>query len=291
MQTISNQILTVKVSPKGAELASIFNNETGLEYLWNGDPAFWPKQSPILFPIVGGLRNETYNYKGNSYKMGRHGFMRDFEFELTNKTENSLTFTLTQNEKTLQQYPFNFSFSVTYSINNNVLTCKYDVANTGNEVMYFSCGAHPAFNVPLTNDTEYTDWHLKFSAVENSPKWPISKNGLIEMEPTPFLENTDTLPLSKPLFYGDALIFKNLQSSAITIQSDKSAHGLTLNSAGFSYYGIWAFKDANFVCLEPWFGLNDTEASTGTGELNEKEGILSLGANETWTKFWTAEMF
>jgi galactose mutarotase-like enzyme len=289
MQALSNEVLTIKINPKGAELTSIFNHETGLEYLWNGDPAFWPKQSPVLFPIVGGLRNGTYNYNGKSYQMGRHGFTRDFEFEITHSTATSVTFTLTQNEKTVEQYPFNFSFSVTYSINKNILTCSYSVTNTGNEIMYFSCGAHPAFNIPLTSDTTYTDWYLKFSSVENTPKWVLSKNGLIDNEPIACLENTQQLPLSKPLFYGDALIFKSLKSDAITIQSDKSTHGLTLNAAGFPYYGIWAFKDANFVCLEPWFGLNDTEASTG--ELDKKEGILSLAPNENWTKSWTAEMF
>ena len=289
MQQITNGILLVSISEKGAELQSIINKQTGLEYLWSGDAAFWGKKSPVLFPIVGGLKNNTYNYQGNSYQLSRHGFARENVFEVTAATEAIATYTLTSNEATLKAYPFAFSFAVTYGIEGNKLTCTYTVKNTGNEPMYFSCGAHPAFKVPLVDGTAYTDWHLQFDAIENTGKWPLSADGLILKEPIACLENTHQLPLTKALFYGDALVFKDLKSTAISIVSNKSKHGLTMQFEGFPYYGIWAFKDADFVCLEPWCGIADSIDTTG--ELKDKEGIILLVENEVWERSWRVEMF
>lgn len=289
MQTIANDILSVQISTKGAELQSIFNHITGLEYLWNGDASFWGKKSPVLFPIVGGLKNGTYSYKDKSYQLSRHGFARDMEFAITQATTNSVEYTLLSNEETLAVYPFNFKFLVTYAIDENILTCTYSVVNTGEENMYFSCGAHPAFAIPLTENTQYEDWELQFSSIENTGKWPLSTDGLIEQAPIDCLLNTQTLPLTKPLFYGDALVFKNLASTQISITSNKSKHGLTMQFDGFPYYGIWSAKDANFVCLEPWCGIADN--TLASGKLEEKEGIIELAPQNTWQKKWQVSLY
>ena len=286
---ISNQILEVEIASKGAELQSIINKETGLEYLWNADHAFWSKKSPVLFPIVGGLKNNTYNYNNKSYQLSRHGFARDSFFEITTQTENSVTYTLNSSEATLKNYPFDFSFAVIYTIEENKLICTYTVKNTGNETMFFSCGAHPAFKVPLTGNTDFTDWHLQFSATENAGIWPLSAEGLILKETIPCLNNTNQLELSKPLFYKDALVFKNLQSTTIAIISSKSKHGLTMQFDGFPFYGIWSCKDADFVCLEPWCGIADSIDTSG--ELQEKEGIQNLTPQAIWERSWSVVLF
>jgi galactose mutarotase-like enzyme len=289
MQQLTNGILEVSISPKGAELQSIINKQTGLEYLWNADPSFWSKKSPVLFPIVGGLRNNSYQYQGKSYQLNRHGFARESLFEVHELTATAVSYVLQSNENTLKIYPFDFAFFVSYAINGNKLTCAYKVENTGNEPMYFSCGAHPAFKVPLIDGTDYTDWFLHFSETENTGKWPLSPEGLILEQPVPCLENINKLPLTKPLFYGDALVFKDLKSAAITIASDKSAHGLKMDFEGFPYYGIWSFKDADFVCLEPWCGIADS--IDASGQLQDKEGIVLLEAKDVWERTWGVEMF
>lgn len=289
MQTIANDILTIQISTKGAELQSIFNHATGLEYVWNGDANFWGKKSPVLFPIVGGLKNGTYSYKNKSYKLGRHGFARDMEFVVTQVTKSSIEYTLESNEQTLALYPFSFNFLVTYTIEENILTCTYTVENTGDENMFFSCGAHPAFAIPLTENTNFEDWELQFSAIENTGKWPLSADGLIEQASINFLNNTQTLPLTKSLFYSDALVFKNLASNKISILSNKSKHGLTMQFDGFSYYGIWSAKDANFVCLEPWCGIADNTLTSG--KLEEKEGIIELEPQNIWQKNWQVSLY
>ncbi len=289
MQQITNGLLQITITEKGAELESILNTQTGLEYLWNADPAFWPKKSPVLFPIVGGLKDNAYRYQGKNYQLGRHGFARESVYAVSAQTENSITYTLTTNVATANIYPFDFSFSVTYTIDGNTLFCSYEVENRGSEALYFSCGGHPAFNIPLTKETGFTDWYLQFEQVENTPRWPIGPDGLILDHSIPCLENTNRLPLTKPLFYGDALVFKDLKSTSISILSDKSENGLTMNFEGFPYYGIWSFKDADFVCLEPWCGIADTINSTGV--LQEKEGIIFLEPNNIWKRGWDVAFF
>lgn len=289
MQIISNDILNIEISPNGAELQSILNTKTGIEYLWNADPNFWSKKSPVLFPIVGGLKNGSYQFNNMTYHLGRHGFARDRIFEVYHQSNDSITYVLKSNEETLSVYPFEFNFFVTYHLMGSQLTCTYKVENTGSQILYFSCGAHPAFKVPLTNDTVFEDWQLQFSSIENTPKYPLSAVGLIEEMPIACLENTNLLPLNKELFYTDALVFKNLQSNKISIVSTKSEHGLTMQFDGFPYYGIWSFKNANFVCLEPWCGIADGVKTNS--KLEDKEGIYQLNINATWQRSWSVDLF
>ncbi|HVI44724.1 MAG TPA: hypothetical protein VM802_07635, partial [Chitinophaga sp.] len=108
MIIINNEKLTVAIAEKGAELQSISRRDNDLEYLWSGDPAFWGKKSPVLFPVVGGLKDNTYQYNVHNYTLGRHGFARDQVFTVASKGEDQVTFMLTDSEATLQVYPFRF---------------------------------------------------------------------------------------------------------------------------------------------------------------------------------------
>lgn len=274
MHSISNNIISIQVADKGAELQSIYHEQHKLEYLWSGDPAFWAKKSPVLFPVVGGLKNNSYKYKGKEYRLGRHGFARDNTFELVEKTNSSLTFSLTNNEQTKASYPFDFTFYVKYSLQENKLQVTFILENIGSENLLFSVGAHPAFAVPLVEGTDYEDYYLQFSETENAGRWPLSSDGLIETTPIHLLKNENKLPLKKELFYKDAIVFKHLASDAISIISDKTPRGITVEFAGFSYIGIWAAKDADFVCIEPWCGIADSV--NASGNLEDKEGIHTL---------------
>ncbi|MBC7958758.1 MAG: aldose 1-epimerase family protein, partial [Vallitaleaceae bacterium] len=216
---IENDQLKIQINSMGAELDSIYNKNYQLEYLWNADPAFWPKKSPVLFPIVGTLKNDEYYFQNRSFKMGRHGFVREKEFEVAELSPENLKFSLQSNEETLKQYPFDFLFDVIYSITGNCLKVTYQVTNTGTHVMYFSVGGHPAFMLPLEAATVYEDYFLEFSAIENAGRWPISKDGLIEGAPVPLLVNTNILPLNKQLFQQDALVFKDLRSDKVSLRS------------------------------------------------------------------------
>ncbi len=285
MYSIENESLKVVVRSRGAELDSIYNKTQQLEYLWSGDPAFWGKKSPVLFPIVGTLKNDTYFFNDKEYHLGRHGFAREMEFTVSHQDATVIMFTLLSDKETLLKFPFPFRFDITYSLNANQLSVAYTVTNTGQGAMYFSVGAHPAFKVPLATDTEYEDYNLVFSQPENAGRWPISKDGLIDTPPIPLLkDNATRLPLRKELFFEDALVFKQLKSDTITLQSAKTPHGWSLSFPGFPYMGIWAAKRADFVCIEPWCGIADSV--TTDQQLEHKEGIRQLQPQQAFARQW-----
>jgi galactose mutarotase-like enzyme len=289
MIQISNEKLTVTINPHGAELQSIVRNDTGLEYLWSGDPAYWGKKSPVLFPVVGELKDNTYRYNGRQYTLGRHGFAREQLFAVTGQSADHARFHLSDNEATRKVYPFHFDFTIQYLLQDDQLQVTYLVENLDEKELLFSVGAHPAFKVPLVPDTAYEDYFLYFNKKESAGIWPLSAGGQVESAPVPFLEKTHELPLKKSLFYNDALVFKDLSSTAISICSKRTPHGLTLAFEGFPYMGIWAAKDADFVCIEPWCGIADSV--TASGALEEKEGINRLAPGKTFERTWTATIF
>ncbi len=288
MQTLKNQNLTIKVNPKGAELTSLFNNENQTEYLWNADPKFWGKSSPVLFPIVGSLKENIYLFEGQEYTLPRHGFARDREFMVEKSEENSLTFLLTHDENTLKVYPFKFEFRLIYSLENNTLKVTYSLNNIGDNKMYFSVGGHPAFAVPLSENTEYNDYFLEFNKTETFKRWGLTSGGLIETQPFDFMIDTNKLALTKELFYDDAIVFKKLESTSVILKSDKTNKQLKFDFEGFPYLGIWAAKDANFVCIEPWCGIADS--ANHYQELTAKEGIIELDLGEVFERTWRVEI-
>lgn len=286
---LENHVLKIGVHEKGAELFSVFNKKTKLEYMWSGDPSFWGKTSPVLFPIIGTLINDSFSYQNKNYSLSRHGFARDKVFEVESKTIDQVTFRIESNLDTLSKFPFSFSLRIIYQIRDASLTVTYEVCNEGNNPMYFSLGAHPAFKVPLEEGSAYEDHFLEFNTTEMAPAWMISPQGLIKNETVPVLSNTTRLPLKKELFYRDALVFKNLKSDSITIKSNRHNHGLDFAFAGFPFFGIWAAKDADFVCLEPWCGIAD--GVDHNQKIEEKEGIQRLEAGKSWSRNWSIKTY
>lgn len=289
MYIIQSDALLVSVSARGAELKNVYHKEHGLEYMWNANPSHWAKTSPVLFPVVGGLKNNRYFYEGQTYELPRHGFARDKEFVIAKQQEQSLTLSLQSNAETKAVYPFDFLLSLTYTLNNDKLTVRYSVQNTSTDNMYFSIGGHPAFAVPLVKGTSYDDYYLLFEKEETAGRWPISKEGLIEKNAQPFFNGTKKLPLTKELFAKDALVFKNLHSKEVKLLSDKTTHGLAFALSDFPFLGLWAAPGADFVCIEPWQGIADSVDADG--ELAHKEGIVGLPAGEQFTAQWCVHFF
>lgn len=287
--TIENDFLKIAVDAKGAELKSVINKFTSLEYMWNGDPAFWGKTSPVLFPIVGTLKKDNYLFDGKSYSLARHGFARDLVFEIVDHKKYSVVFLLKSSPASLEKYPFEFEFEIHYTLVKDFLEVTYNVKNPGSKTMYFSVGGHPAFKVPVANNSSYEDHYLEFDKTEDAPRWPISADGLIKLEPTPFMKNISRINLTRSLFKEDALVFKNLKSDMVSIKSDKHQHGLDFYFEGFPFLGIWAAKNADFVCIEPWCGIADSVAHDQ--RLEHKEGIEKLASEASWSKTWKARFF
>jgi galactose mutarotase-like enzyme len=286
---IEDQQLKISIHPKGAELTSIIHKTHDIEYMWGGDPAIWGKHSPLLFPIVGTLKANTYYYQGKPYSLPRHGFARDQEFAVEKQTAGSITFLLHSNETTRAVFPFDFELRVIYRLTPAGLSTTYQVKNPAAEPLWFSVGGHPAFKVPLVPDTSYTDYYLEFDQLENLPRWPVSKDGLIENEPEPLFNDTRILPLNKALFARDALVLKHLASNGVTLRSARTERGLRMDFPGFPFLGIWAAPGADFVCIEPWCGIADSVDSDQ--QLTNKEGINQLQPGGLFEKTWTLNLF
>ena len=271
--TISNSTLSVSIKHAGAELFSIKNNNNK-EYIWEGNPDFWGKHSPVLFPIVGTLKNNTYTIDGKEYQLPRHGFARDMEFQLIHKSENSATFSLASTTETLKKYPFEFELQLIYTIKDASLDIEYKVINKSDKQMPFSIGAHPAIALP----ENFENYAFEFEK-EETLKYYLLENDLISNK-TKVLETTrNSVPLNYSLFENDALIFKTLESKSLTILENSKPY-LKVDFEDFPSLGLWTKEQAPFICIEPWLGYSDT--AENSGDLFEKEGILVLDANETF---------
>ncbi|HAB8657906.1 TPA_asm: aldose 1-epimerase family protein [Listeria monocytogenes] len=275
MIKLENEVLLVEMKTAGAELTRIFHKDTGLEYLWNTDSKFWGRHSPVLFPTVGRLVEDTYLVDGKPYHLGQHGFARDRDFQVIEQTEKSVRFELDADEDSLAVYPYKFKLSIIYTIEKNTVAVSYEVENTDNKRIYFSIGAHPAFNLPLTDGTTFEDYYLDFGTEENLEtlclEGPYRSGEIKKVVDKP----AQYLPLSYDLFKNDALIFEALKQKEMTIKSDKTPHFVKVSFPEFPFVGVWTAKPGTpFLCIEPWYGIAD-----GAGEsveLRDKAGIEHL---------------
>lgn len=288
MVNLSNNQCSVAISPLGAELQSLVNMQTGMEFMWEGNPAHWGKHSPVLFPIVGSLKENTYFFEGKPYSLPRHGFARERTFGVEQVSESKAVFTLEADEDSLKVYPFNFRFQLIYELKDNALHCTYAITNPGTQTLWFSVGAHPAFKVPMVDGTTYEDHYLQFDVVEPLQRWHL-QDGLISDTSSEVAATSGRVTLHPSLFYDDAIVLKHLQSNCVTLASTAHEHGLHFHFEGFPYLGIWAAKDAPFVCIEPWRGHADTVGHNQ--QLTEKPGIERLEAGGGWERTWRVEVF
>lgn len=279
--TIKHGNLSAEIKHFGAELISLKTNQNK-EYIWEGNPEFWGKHSPILFPIVGTLKNNSFYHNEMEYHLSRHGFARDLEFELINSTENSAAFSIQSSEETLKVYPFEFELQLIYTLEENNLSIAYKVTNNGKYTMPFSIGAHPAFALP----NQFENYAIAFEK-EESLEYYILENDLISNKTKKLEVQNKQIPLTYELFKNDALIFKTLKSNSLTILENENSI-LRVHFEDFPSLGIWTKMNAPFLCIEPWFGYSDTNENSGN--LLEKEGIQILESNTTFHSKFSIEI-
>ncbi|GEP50888.1 aldose 1-epimerase [Flavobacterium noncentrifugens] len=279
---ISKSGIIARFLENGAELISL-KNHSGKEYIWEGNPKFWGKHSPVLFPIVGTLKNDSYLYNNQQYHLSRHGFARDREFSVLSKSENSIVFSLTDSDETLNVYPFHFELQVEYTLNENSLKTRYRVINKNDFEMPFSLGAHPAFAL----SENFEDYSLKFETNQELAYHLLDKDLISDQTST--LHLTDkTLTLGYKLFENDALVFKSVPAKKITILENGKPR-IKVGFSDFPDLGIWTKVGAPFLCIEPWFGYSDSAASNGN--LIEKGGIQILNPKKTFEAAFSIEIF
>lgn len=271
-----NEFFTLAVNGMGAELNSLKSKKTGIEYIWCGDVSIWYGQSPILYPIIGRLLDDKYTLNGVEYTMEKHGIVRKKPFELVEQTADSLTFVKTQNEETLKQYPYNFEFVVTFKLTNKGLKVTHTVTNTDNKTMYYSFGAHPGFNCEIGD-------YLEFSDDTELVTERIDKESILIEDTFPVKMDGNKVELTPEIFIDDALILSSFKSKNIKIKSNNHNRVVSFDFDS-PFLGIWAKPNAPYVCLEPWWGVNDDYNKKA--DLSQKRGIMALESGDSKEFTW-----
>lgn len=286
---LENELLSIGVKSIGAELCSIVNNLTGKEYIWQGDPAFWASHAPILFPIIGALKDNTYYFEGKDYQLPKHGFFRNSEAVVLKKEEkDQLIFSLIYSEETLKTYPFKFELEVSFILKGKSLEIKHEIFNLDEKPIYFSIGGHPAFNAPLFPGESYDDYYLEFDQNLKLQTHVLTADGLISNRTEDVLKEENKIHLRNDLFINDALIFEDIPSKKISLNSTHSGKILEVEYSDFENLGIWAKPNAPYVCIEPWLGIADF-ADTDQ-ELKNKVGIKKLMPTQSFSATYTIEI-
>lgn len=274
MATIKSGKIKVSARTKGAELTSI-KTKDGTEYLWQADPAFWPKHSPLLFPIVGSLPEKSYAYQEKKYSLENHGFIWTKEFSQVEEKDDYLRFEISETDETLAIYPFRFTLSVSYKVDGNTLSVGYHVQNRDEKTIYFSIGAHPGFRTPISETEKKEDYEIIFEKKETVKRYFLNRENVLSGESSLFLEESDRVSVSASLFEKGAVVLKEHASRSVTLKGKKSGRFVRLDFSGFPCLGIWSPKpEAPFVCIEPWYGVMPLSGSDI--DITKKEQVIAL---------------
>lgn len=280
---LENQRLRVEMSEMGAEVTRIYDKKNETELLWNADPAYWKRHSPVLFPNVGKTYRNTVLINGTQYPTSQHGFARDCRFRCIREKADTVSFLLTSSEETKEVYPFDFELIITYTLKDETLSVEWEVRNTGEEAIYFTIGGHPAFRFARPEEKK-TDYLLRFPG-RNLLRYILidPEQAAADPEKVYTLELEDECcPITEEMFANDALIFDDGQIKEVWMCRKDGTPYVGVKCDGFPNFGIWSVKDAPFVCLEPWMGRCDDAGFSG--EISEKPNINKAAPGESFRK-------
>ncbi|NLM75643.1 MAG: aldose 1-epimerase family protein [Clostridiaceae bacterium] len=278
--TIENENLEVRINSLGAELWSIVDKNDGTEYLWQGDKELWARRAPNLFPHCGRLKNNKYTYENKTYKSEIHGFVKEFEHRVIEKSEASIVFEISDSEKTLKMYPWRFNFRTGYKLEGSRIIHSYEVYNPNAKDMYFSIGYHTGFMCPFDSGRDIEEYILKFEKKETPIEIICNDKGLLSGEERIYFENEDTIELHNKLF-SSSIVLTNLKSDYISIVEQNTGRSVKVGIKDFPYLVLWSTPDVvKFVCIEPWYGLPD--AHDTDGQFVKKRGIQKLAPDSTF---------
>jgi galactose mutarotase-like enzyme len=274
MIKIDNGILSLTVEEKGAQMRSLCDIESGREYLWQADPEVWGRTAPILFPAVGKMYTDGYVYNGKRYDMPKHGFARDAEFVTDEKREDYLVLVLSHDEKIKAMYPFDFDFTAKFALDGRSLVFAYEIANKGDEPMYFSLGAHPGFNISFGDSVVFGKKESLTALYYNEADRPNADAAPV------VLDGEDTLTLTKEFFANGSLCFPPVESESVSLEDSCGKEYMKMTFGKVPHLWLWAKAGAPYVCIEPWYGADET---VPVEALSEKKGIVALDGGKTFT--------
>ena len=275
--TIKNNYLTVQINDMGAELWSI-KDQSNTKYLWQGDATYWGSKAPNLFPYIARLTEGKYQLQGKFYEMGIHGFARGMVFEVEQVSESHIVFTIRDTEETYASYPYKFTFSVIYKLEDNQLMITYYVKNNDDKEMYFGVGGHPGFNVPLEEGLAFDDYYIEFNTVKKANRVEFSEDCFVLEGTHEYLLKEGTkIPLAHNMFDDDAIVLTEMAKSVV-LASKKGKKGIRVTYPEMDYLGLWhkPKTDAPYVCIEPWSSLPSRKGIIE--DLATKPGLIHLNA-------------
>lgn len=285
---IENEFLSVEINSLGAELFSIKSKKTGVEYLWQGNEKYWKDRSPNLFPICGRLFGGKYYYKGAEYKMDIHGFIKTMEFVARKISEQEIEFMLKTTAQTKKWYPFDFVLRIKYSLLDSSLKTQFIVENIGEKDLYFSYGAHPGFNVPLSSGEEFNDYYLEFSKSELE-KLVFSDTCFNTGKTQKIALDCNRLNLSHDLFDNDA-IFVKADTDSVKLKSKNGNNYVEVGYNNATCLGLWhkPKSDAPYVCIEPWHGVPSLDGKVD--DLETKLDTITLEKGKTHENYFVIKI-
>lgn len=273
MINLENDFMSVKIKKDGAELVSVYDKNREKEKMWSGDPKYWGRVSPVLFPFIGKLKDDCYIYENEKYEMTKHGFLRDQTFELVSQNDTRAVLSFQSNEETYKQYPFKHEVVITYTLKMRSVIVEWEVINLDDKEMFYSIGAHPAFKLDAGFDYIFT-----FPNQRRAHQMLLSETGLVSGKE---VQDLDNLAISKDKFINDAIIYEDVD--AVVLQKKDSSESVRMNFKGFPYVGLWSpivdDKMAPFVCIEPWVGIADEVNSKN--HLDKKLSVSKLSAQDS----------
>lgn len=282
MIQIQNEEIVAAINPLGAELSSLCSKKDGYEYLWQGDPAVWTGRSPLLFPIVGGLRGGRYTYRGSVYEMEKHGFAQKECFRVTEQKEEAVSFCFDNWQKHYGAYPFRYCLKVEFRLNGRKLQVFHRVERLQDEPMYFSIGAHPGFRC-------LEGGYIEFPFPEDIQAQRFNDEKIIRAEREPFLKNETIFRLNADTFLDDAYILEGLRSPYLFVRNPAEGRSVRVDFGNAPVVGLWAKPGAEYVCVEPWCGIDDDIFQTGA--IEQKKQIVTLDENQnSFTFFYEIEL-
>lgn len=260
LHSIENENLICTIESNGAQVRSLKNKVTGEEYIWQIDKSVWEHSSPVIFPSIGILKDNKLVYNGIEYDMPKHGIIRGNDKLIFEKSRSSkCRFTLKSSVETLKSYPFQFSFSVEYTLVKNQLSMKYLIHNQDSAPMHFACGGHTAYSCPLGEGVKLSDYVLEFPGDVKLESNTMLASGLLSNEKREIKSSGKLLELSKNLFDKDFLIFSDFEYDWVRLRRKGSSKGIVVHFKDCPHLALWSKPGADFLCIEPWLGLPDFE--------------------------------
>jgi galactose mutarotase-like enzyme len=283
MVILKNEFLEVELNPKGAEIIKIIGQKDGINYMWRRDPSLWANSAPILFPIVGALRNNECRIDGKTYTMTQHGFSRHNVYETHVISDTAVEFELTPNDDILKQYPYLFDLKVKYTLEDNQLKCVCLVKNTDQRNIYFQIGGHPAFACPFIENESSNDYYIEFEQNETlrNKIIDVERKGMSH-ETSLLFDNEKRFFVRQALFDNDAIVVKDMKSHYVTLKSLNHSKSLRFYMDNYNHLGLWTSKHVGgLLAIEPWVGHSDYVDFDG--EFKDKEGVVELQPQQEFT--------